>query len=261
MKTPIILTCSGTTAAATETCRHIEASVKKAFPAHQLYWGYNTRTVARNPAGKDNMDIRHPAMILEQLAGEGYPQAIIQSLHLLPGHEFHTLHQEVRHIQQIRYQIGMPLLSSQPDYRDFIDLLTPLIAADPNQAVLLVGHGTRHPGWTAYLALESMLQHRFGNKVYVGVVEHYPVTDDIERRIQKAGFTNVLIIPFFFVAGMHFQRDVIGTAQHTWHSRLSECGLEVNVITQGIGLLPDIGNLVVRHIHEAERALMSHTPK
>lgn len=255
METPVILTSSGNTVATQATCKHIEKAVTQSFPDNPVYWGFNHRTVARNQTGAGTPTLQHPATILKQLADEGYRNAIVQSLHLLPGHEFHTLQREVRHTQVINYQIGLPLLSSQRDYLDYIDLVTPLVTSDSAQAVLFVGHGTRHPIWTAYLALEALLQKRFGKKTYVGVVEHSPNADDIERRILEAGYQNVLIIPFFLVAGMHFHRDVKGTADHSWYSRLSASGLKVDFISEGVGLLDKIGDLVVRHIQEAENHL------
>lgn len=149
----------------------------------------------------------------------------------------------------------MPLFFSFNDYQTILDLLSPLIMADPQQAVLLVGHGTRHPVWPAYLALENLLQKRFGPRVFIGVVEHYPDTTDIEERICAAGYRKVLMIPFFLVAGVHFHRDMMGAGEHSWRNRLEKNGLEVEPVNEGIGFLPGIGELVVQHINDAEAQL------
>lgn len=258
MKIPIILTSFSTTASAQMTCRHIEKAVKTFFPERNTYWGYNSRSVARALREHNTTDIRHPADILRQLAADGCKQAILQSLHLLPGHEFHCLHHEVRQITNITCRIGMPLLSSLRDYHILLDLLSPLIMQNRQQAVLLVGHGTRHPVWTAYLALENMLQKRFGPRVFIGVIEHYPDTTDVEERIRAAGYRKVLMIPLFLVAGMHFRRDMMGSGEHSWRSRLEQNGLEVDFIPEGIGLLPGIGELAVQHINDAEAALHTY---
>lgn len=251
MRTPIILTAFGTSPAARATCQHIETAVKKQFPDHNIYWGYNARTVAHELRKNSDTDIRRPIDLLRDLAEDGCPSAIVQSLHLVPGQEFHCLHREVRQIDTIHCRLGLPLLSSPPDYATILDLLGPLILRHPQRAVLLVGHGTRHPVWPVYLALENLLQRRFGPRVFMGVVEHYPDTTGVEERIIAAGYREVLMIPFFLVAGMHYRRDMMGDGEHSWRSRLLHRGLQVEPINEGIGLLPGIGDLVVGHIKEA----------
>ena len=253
MQIPIILTAFSTTPAAERAQKLIETGVKKKFPGHEIFWGYNSRsvTLALRNNSSSSSDIRHTREILIRLAGEGRGRAIVQSLHLLPGQEFHCLHKEVREVAGIDCLMGMPLLSSPRDYQALLDSLTPLIERDPRQAVLLVGHGSRHPVWPAYLALETLLQRRFGARAYIGVIEHYPDTHDVEQRIAEAGFTRVLMIPLFLVTGIHYQRDMMGPGQHSWLTRLQSRGLEVESFPDGLGLLPGIDELVVRHIEEA----------
>lgn len=254
MKIPIILTAFSTSAAAEATQKQIESSVRKRYPDHDMYWGYNARSVARAPRDDSNTDIRHTRDLLIRLAGAGCTKAIVQSLHLFPGQEFHHLHREIREVAGITCRMGMPLLFAPRDYQILFDLLTPLFERNPRQAVLLVGHGTRHPVWPAYLALETLLRRRFGPRVYIGVVEHYPDTADVDRRIAEAGFSQVLMIPLFLVTGIHFRRDMLGTDEHSWLSRLERRGLQVEPVHDGLGLLPGIGELVVRHVEEAEAA-------
>jgi len=255
MHSPIILTAFGTTSAARDTYSHIEQAVRKHFPEHDLHWGYSSRVVARELQKSQDTTIRHPVDILTDLATAGQTKAIVQSLHLLPGHEFHSLHQEVRRARGITCQIGMPLLTSPEDYTTLLKLLAPHIEQDRDRAVLVIGHGTRHPVWPAYLALENMLQRQFGNHVFVGVAEHYPDTGGIEEKIVAAGFKEVLMIPFFLVAGMHYRRDMIGDNEFSWQHRLEKRGLVVEAVEDGIGLLPGIGNLVAAHIEEALNAI------
>lgn len=251
---PIILTAFSTSEEAENTCREIESSVRHHFPDRSLYWGYNSRTVQR-AMKLGRTDIRLPMDILHDLAAAGHPSAIVQSLHLLPGFEFHELHHEVRQVNTIQCRLGMPLFSSPEDYEVLIDLLAPQILTDEKQAVLLIGHGTRHPVWTAYLALENLLQRRFGKRVFVGVVEHYPESDRLEESIAEAGFSKVLLIPFFFSYGLHVERDMLGDGDHSWKSRLERQALQVEALSEGIGMLPGIGELVVRHIKDADKTM------
>ncbi|SHO48192.1 sirohydrochlorin cobaltochelatase [Desulfopila aestuarii] len=248
---PIILTAFSTSAAATATSKKIETAVRNHFPDRPVFWGYNKRTVT-HAQNKGQEDIRLPLDILHDVAAKGHKMAIVQSLHLLPGFEFHELHHEVRQATGIDCRLGLPLFSSPSDYQTLLDLLAPHIMKNQQQAVLLIGHGTRHPVWTAYLALENLLRQRFGERVFVGVVEHYPETDLLAETIADKGYEKVLLIPFFLSHGFHVERDLLGDSEHSWKMKLENHGLVVEAIHHGIGMLPGIGDLVVRHIEEAE---------
>jgi len=249
---PIILTAFSTSAAAIATSKVIETAVCTHLPDQPVFWGYNTRTVSR--ARKNGQkDIRLPLHILHDLAAQGHQSAIVQSLHLLPGFEFHQLHHEVRQVEGIDCHLGLPLFSSPSDYQTLLDLFAPQILENLDQAVLVIGHGTRHPVWTAYLALENMLRQRFGERVFVGVVEHYPETDYLVQTIADKGYEEVLLIPFFLSHGFHVERDMFGEGEQSWKSRLEHHGLKVNAVKEGIGTLPGIGKLVVSHIKDATR--------
>ena len=52
---------------------------------------------------------------LEELKEMGYSWAVVQSLHLLCGHEFYRLVEEVKQ-SSVRTSIGLPLLSGPEDY-------------------------------------------------------------------------------------------------------------------------------------------------
>ena len=97
----------------------------------------------------------HPEQVLQNLAARGLSKVIVQSLHLFPGTEFHRL---ARNSVQsgLECALGMPLLTSPQDYDQIGEILRPVIAARPKKAILVLGHGTDHPIWTAYYCLEKI---------------------------------------------------------------------------------------------------------
>ena len=251
-RSPLILVAASISPSALQVASLVEKAVQHHFPARPYCWAYNTRTVRR--AVKDGRsDIRLPSDLLEEFAAAGHRQVTIQSLQLLPGTEFHELRRELNRMTTMDVRLAMPLLSSPADYHLLIDELAPPITASPDSAVLLVGHGSRHPVWTAYLALETLLRLRFGPRMFVGVVEHFPETATLVDQIVSAGFSRVLLIPLFITAGLHVSRDILGPSEHSWRSRLLRAGLEVDTVSEGIGSLPVIGALAVRHISEADQ--------
>lgn len=250
MKTPIILAAFGTTSKALTTYQVIGQNIRRHFSDNPIFWAYTSGTVNRRMQEKGEQEFHSPAVTLTNIVKQGYKNAVVQSLHILPGREFHQLYAECRQAT-IPCHFGMPLLTGPQDYMSMADCLTPLIATRPDKAILLIGHGTDHPIWVAYLALENIFQRRFGNRIFVGTVEKNPVSGAVPQEIAAAGFRQVCMIPLLLVAGMHYERDVIGNGENSWRSRLERQGLEVESIAGGLGLLPGISDIIAAHIREA----------
>lgn len=249
---PLILTASSIQPIATTACQAIEVAVRTAFPGREILWGYNQRSVDRaRSAGRT--DIHLVAEQLHMLAATGCRRALVQPLHLLPGSEFHQLHRELRTTQAIPWHLGAPLFAAPADYTELTGLLAEHLPEDSDQAILLLGHGTRHPSWTSYMALHHYLRLQFGKRAFVGVVEHYPHSPGLAEEIFRQGYRKVLMVPFFFAGGIHLSRDILGDKDHSWRTRLLRAGHTVDCFGAGIGTIPGIERLIIRHINEAEQ--------
>jgi sirohydrochlorin cobaltochelatase len=179
----------------------------------------------------------------------------VQSLHLLAGHEFIRLVEETQK-SPIRTSIGLPLLTSPDDYQALCASLAPLINAHPDQAILLVGHGTDHPAWCAYPALQYFMRRHFGPRVFVGVLEEcLPSSKEVIANLRAAGHKKVCIIPLLLVAGMHFHRDLVGESKDSWLNLLAQANISVKIVEQGIGMVPAIGDMFCQHIEDALRII------
>ena len=146
--------------------------------------------------------------------------------------------------------MGMPLLCTPLDFEEFGEVLQPAIIARQNKAILILGHGSTHPIWTAYFCLEKILRRKFGDRVFVGALEKFPDSSSLPAQIKAAGFSEVCIIPFLLIAGMHYHRDIVGDGPASWTTRLRKNNLEVETINHGLGLFPGLENLLIRHINE-----------
>ncbi len=247
MNTPIILTAFGTTSRAIDTYTQVEKKVSSQFPNHPLYTSFSSRRISAI-SGKS---VKRPLEILSQLREEGAEKAIIQSLHLLPGQDFHNLVIDIKS-SPIPVTIGKPLLHDEDDFKKTVSALSHNLPKDPSTAILLLGHGTSHPSWTSYLALEQHLQNKWGQqRTFLGVVEKSPNSDHIAQEIVNKGFTNVLVIPFFLILGMHFSRDIVGTSPDSWQSKLTEAGLDTEIVENGLGSNEGIQQIFCNHIKTA----------
>lgn len=250
MKLPIIMVAFGTTSNSITTYQIIEKITKNHFKNHQIFWSFSSRMITQRLQQQGMKEYITPAQRFAELIELGYKEAVVQSLHLFAGMEFDAL---VKDMQEARLNCfaGAPLLDSPQDYREFCEVLRPLISTHPRKATLILGHGTFHPTWTAYYCLETFLRQQFGPHVFVGTVEKYPDSSHLVDQLSTAGYEAVRIIPFFLVTGMHFRRDIVGDSEFSWQSRFNQKKIAVDVIEQGLGTLPGVANIITRHIETA----------
>lgn len=250
MKPPIIIIAFGTTTKAKTTYDHLQKKLETLLPGREILWAYSSRKITKTLQNNDET-IQSPTEVLTALAQKGHTEATVQSLHLFPGTEFHGLF-NVTSKSSLQCNTGLPLLTSPYDYQEITNLLAATITSRPDRAILILGHGTTHPSWTGYYSLEKILRQRFGNRIYVGVVEQFPDSTHLVDEISDSNYDDVTIIPFFLIAGMHYRRDIIAENKDSWLSRLTEKNMNVEVIESGLGMLPGLEKLLVQHINEAE---------
>jgi sirohydrochlorin cobaltochelatase len=258
MKPPIIMSAFGTTSKAIATYSRLDTLIRDHFrqtePAREIIWAYSSKKIGRELREKTDSTINHPEEVLRQLAARGVTRAVVQSLHLLPGTEFHSL-LHIAGESPLTCVVGKPLLTSPEDYQQLGEILRPVVSARPGKAILVLGHGTAHPVWTAYYALEKILRRTFGERIFVGVVEKYPDTGYLVGEIADRGYAEVCIIPLFLVAGMHYRRDIVSDSASSWQSRLRSRKIEVESIDYGLGLYPGVEKIIIGHLTEADKVI------
>ncbi len=250
MSVPIVMTAFGTTTRARQTYKIIDERIRSCFPEHPVRWAFTSRMVRDRIQQDQGLEFKHPHQVLEELQEKGHEWAVVQSLHLVCGHEFDRLVDEVKGCP-VRTSIGLPLLDSPQDYEAVIKGLDrELDHLDREEALILVGHGTDHAIWTAYPCLESMARKHLGNGVFVGVVEGWPEAEGIVQAVDQAGFKRARLVPFMLVAGVHFHEDLAGD-EDSWKKLFEDHGIEVSIEERSLGHMPSIIDLFGRHIRDA----------
>jgi sirohydrochlorin cobaltochelatase len=247
---PIVLAAFGTTTRAMKTYSFIHEVLQERFPENPVHWAFSSRIVKDYSDRHRKAEILHPHEVLQKLHLEGHPWAVVQSLHLMCGHEFYRLVEEVRSCP-IRTSLGMPLLNEPEDYKAIVQVMSGVFSNLEEEAVVLVGHGTDHPSWCSYVALHHIFQETMTRGIYVGVVEHgYPTMASIVADVKAAGYRRVKLFPFLLVAGMHFEEDLSGE-EDSWKRAFEEEEIEVSLESQGLGFYPGIVDLFCRHVASA----------
>jgi len=258
MKIPIVMAAFGTTTRARRTYDLLDSQVKKAFPDHPVHWAFTSRMVRDRIENNQGQSHKHPHQVLEELAQVGHEWAVVQSLHLVCGHEFDRLVDEVKGCS-LRTSIGLPLLDSPQDYLSALKaLLDEMHTADTDEALVLVGHGTDHAIWAAYPALERMARKHLHGRIFVGAVEGCLEAEEVVADVVQAGFAKACLVPFMLVAGIHFQEDLCAEDEGSWKSLLEASGVQVRLEFRGMGELLGIANIFCRHIREALDVIPDH---
>src|SRR6056297_1487618 len=214
MKKGILLVAFGTSeASAKVSFENIEANVKKAFPGVDVVWAY-TSHIIRHKLAKQGEMILSPAQALAKMMDEEYTHVAVQSLHTIPGKEYHALTMTVNAFKAMpggfdRLILGYPMLGAQDTVSKAVDAIIATLpkVRKATEPVVLMGHGTHHPGNIYYAAMNWQLQQKDPN-IIMGTVEGYPELGDVIAWLKTKKAEKVWIMPFMSVAGDHAKNDM-----------------------------------------------------
>lgn len=238
---------------------NIEEQVKASFPDVPVKWAY-TSYIIREKLAKAGQHLDSPVVALAKLMEEGYTQVAVQSLHMIPGAEFHDLKTNANAFKGMvdgfqRLLVGYPALSTSEDLTKAADAVMGIIPKDrkKDEAVVLMGHGTHHPANAVYEALMYRLQRRAPN-VFMGTVEGSPTLDDIKEMLLERGVKKAWLMPFMSVAGDHAVNDLAGDEADSWKRVLTEAGIECAPVIKGLAEYDAFADLWLDHL----KAVMAH---
>ena len=246
---PIIIAAFGTTSKARSVYANADEYLRSRFPGHEILWGYSSRIV-RHKLKQRDIHLPTPLEVLETVAAKGQRWAVVQSFNMICGHEFQRLCDSVRD-SRVRVSIGHSLLCGYGDYCAVARSFAPLFAKNPDEAVVLVGHGTDHCSWAVYPALEKVLRGMYGKRAFVGVVEgDCPDRETVVGELCAGGYLRVRLVPCMLTAGVHFAEDLAGE-EDSWKTALAEQGITTAVETEGLATRREILDIFVDHIRMA----------
>lgn len=153
----------------------VERTVAQALPHLPAYQAYTSPTIRRILARR-GIDIPGFVPALEQLAQDGVEQVYVLPTHVLPGYEYDDLLEAVEKIRPQFQQLRMapPLLGDTWGVRALAQILCDRFPRQEGQAVVLLGHGTEHPGNLVYPALQGVLDWLGREDILIGTVEGWP---------------------------------------------------------------------------------------
>ena len=252
----ILVISFGTSYAGTrrKTIEAAEQDLANAFPGYDLKRAFTSHVVIHTLCERDDLQIDSVAQAAEKLVAEGYTEVLAQPLHILNGMEYHQVLMELKPYAAkfAHLSIGNPLLTDLDDYRLVVDALRPeLPVCNSSEAVVLMGHGSRHPANAAYCQLDMVLKEEGMPHVHLATVEGYPPLGVVIRRLEAERIQKVTLLPFMVVAGDHALNDMAGDGPDSWKSILQNKGYAVDTRLTGLGEIAKIRQIYVAHARAA----------
>ena len=218
----------------------VEKKMRAAFPDTEIRWAY-TSYIIRNKLAKQGEMIDSPETALAKLMDEGYERVTVQSLHMIPGAEFHEIYRNSKLFEDMsggfkEVRTGYPLLMDNESMDAVLDAIFASIVPKERQAkdaVVLMGHGTHHPSDAIYSAMMYKAQEKDAN-CYVGTVEGFPSFEDVLAKLEAKGVKKAYLIPLMTVAGDHSINDMAGDEDDSWKNQLAKAGIEAVPVLHGL---------------------------
>jgi sirohydrochlorin cobaltochelatase len=252
---PVIAAAFGTSTQAQDTYRFFEDRFREAFPGRPLVWAFTSR-ILRGRMNERNAGWKSIEEVLSELEHQGCERAVIQSLHVIPGVEFHKI-AAAASASRMQTTVGRPLLCSDEDCGRVLDALADRIESGGGRATVLVGHGTCHLAGSVYARLERIVKAQYPEHVYVSVVEGEPPWETARAALRSGAVQKVKFIPLMFVAGEHIMNDVLGEApgeeEPSWRMQLA--GFDIDGSEKGLGFNEKISAIYLEHLDAAYRNL------
>lgn len=263
MKTAIVLAAFGSRHKnAAASLDRITERVRQAHPDVPVRLAYTSKII-RGHMEKAGEKVDSVPDALERLLDEGITHVVIQSLHLVPGMEFHDLLALANELMLrdhgfTRVEVGFPLVAGERDVEEVADTVLSVApeGKDEGDAVLFMGHGTRHDGNIYYEAMHRAFQKR-DPSVHMGVMEHDAEAgiDVFIERFTADGVRKAYLLPFLFGAGWHAARDMVGDAPTSWKTRLEQAGITCVPVLKGAGEYDRLVSIWLAHLDDAMRRL------
>lgn len=253
----ILLAAFGTAVAeARQAYADFEAEVRRNFPDIPVAWAYTAHKVRRKLASRGS-EQDCVARALSRLHDQGVTHLAVQSLHTVPGVEYFwtlNLAKAYEHPRKGFHQVrlGAPLLHEDRDLACAQSCLASYIPAErtPDEAVVLVGHGTYHDGQRRYLDFENRIRET-DPLLFVGLLMGEPGFPSLAARLHQARVSTVWLLPFMAVSGHHVHKDMFGAHAGSWSNRLREAGFQVLQRIQGTIEHPCFRALWLEHLNKA----------
>ncbi|WP_461209562.1 sirohydrochlorin cobaltochelatase [Desulfocurvus sp. DL9XJH121] len=236
----------------------MQKQVAKDCPGVPVRWAYTSNIIRHKLQKEEGVSPDSVQTALAKMMDEGFTDVAVQSLHTIPGEEFHQkVLSVVNSFRGIpggfhKLSVGLPMMTGPGDMEKVVDAI---LATTPKQrkkgeAVVLMGHGTHHAGNIYYPGLQWYLAQK-DSDILVGTVEGTPSLDYVVAELKARKVKAVWLRPLMSVAGDHARNDMAGAEDDSWISVLTKAGFKVTPVIKGTAEYPAFRAIWVEHLKAA----------
>ena len=229
----------------------IVEKIRLDYRDREVFCSFSSNVIIQKLKNQHHISILSVEEALEKCKKEGYQEVIVQPLHLLKGKEYDKVVELCKGYQSIyALKIGQPLLGIEENYKWLIEELKK-VHDEKDSLLVFLGHGTAHEAHKVYQLLDKELQRqKITGKVTT--LKEIDGSEEIVSLAKKNHKHSIKLIPLMLVAGNHVLQDIIGMEPEKWEGKLRESGMEIIIITKGLGEFVFVQKRFVEHIRERE---------
>ena len=224
--------------------------VRKAFPQYEVRDAFTQKSAIA--ALKRRTGIVKPTVseAMMQLKAEGYNSIVVGNCEMLEGNDTKILEGKLARLVNDFYMIKCtkPLLYTVDDCRQVIDIVLSHADLQPDEQLVLVGHGRDGAANDVYCLVDYLLQHEGHPQCHVGTISGYPSLDNIKAILKQTGTRKVVLVPLIVANAGHATKDIY----KTWRESLEQEGYEVRLVKQGVCDYPEIQQLIVDKVRATD---------
>lgn len=265
-KDAIVVMTFGTTYKDTraKTIDAVEKAIQAKYPDIPVYEAYTSHIIIDRVKKNEGIKKYTPEEMFAKLKKEGYTRIAVVSLDIIPGMEYsYDATVTKMHASDFKsVSLATPLMyyqgtEGEPD--QVVDFLKAVSTQFPktskDSAIMLMAHGTPHPGNAYYSVIQDRIHELGMNNVFVYSVEGRPNLEDVIPKLHAKGIKSITLMPIMMVAGDHANNDMAGDEPDSHKSILTKEGFKVSAYIHGLGENQAIRDIYVQRAEEAVAAM------
>lgn len=236
--------------------RSFELRVRERFPGMPVRWAF-TSGIVRGKLADAGKKTDSSDKALQKMLFERYSHVAVQSLHVITGKEYEELASDVAHFGQKQdgfesAVLGRPLIGGEADVPPVVDAVMANLPAErtPDEAVVLMGHGTWHSGDSLYDCLSEAVRERDPN-VFVATMDGRLTIDAVRDELKARGIAKAWLMPLLALPGRHVQKDMCGSGPDSWVNILAAADIATSCVTRGTAEYAEFADIWLDHLAEA----------
>lgn len=230
----------------------IEKDIRSAFPDVPVYHAWTSERIRRAVLERDGRAVCSVREAMKQMQLDGVRKLTVQPTYVIPGAENDRMQREVREFEACFEQItfGQPLLTDGSEGKRVILALIQEIQPKKNDALVFVGHGTKHASNAVYAELERQLFEAGYQRLFFTTLKE-DSDSFLFGSLHALKPQRVILIPLLMVSGNHAETDLFGADAFSFKSRLEREGFLVAGQKKGLGEYASVRKIILENLKAA----------